>query len=62
MDVSVEFSGGLETLFAGHKSLLLRLETGSTIKNLIQKLALEYLKEKPELFIKGDYNMYFYVI
>lgn len=60
MDIKVEFSGGLETLFGGKKSLNITLEDGANIKTLIQILTLEHLKERPELFIKGDYNMYVY--
>jgi hypothetical protein len=55
--VSVEFSGGLEALFDGHKLLSINLTKGCDIKGLLERLKLDYIKERPELFIQGN-SMY----
>ncbi len=56
--VSVDFSGGAELLFGNerHLDLLLPLncEQNWNLKQLINFLKTNHLKERPELFVSGD--------
>ncbi len=52
--IGVELSGGLELLFDKQTNLSLEVQDGTTIKDLIQILKNEHLKEKPDLFVQGD--------
>ncbi|KAJ1920096.1 Ubiquitin- modifier 1 [Tieghemiomyces parasiticus] len=59
LTVTVEFSGGLESLFPGVEQTVTLPTTNaagapSTVKDLIQWLRDNALKEKPELFVSGD--------
>ena len=49
-----EFGGGLETLFGGKRRLEVEMSQGDTIRQLIQHLSDEYVKERRELFQKSD--------
>lgn len=59
VEVKVEFAGGAELLFNNVKKHTLQLpaqESSSpwTIKDLIQWIKMNLLKERPELFVQGD--------
>eukprot|EP00127_Corallochytrium_limacisporum_P006933 Clim_evm19s238 gene=Clim_evmTU19s238 len=54
MKVKIEFSGGAELLFDNKTEHEVEIEKGKTLKDLIQYLARNMLREKPELFIQGD--------
>jgi ubiquitin related modifier 1 len=58
MGIKVEFSGGLDLLFSNQKTLLLEhndlLSEISTLKDLINMLKRNYLKDRPELFAQEE--------
>jgi ubiquitin related modifier 1 len=58
MGIKVEFSGGLDLLFSNQKSLLLeqndQLSENTTLKDLINILKHNYLKDRPELFSQEE--------
>lgn len=56
MKISVELSGGLELLFDKKTNLEIELPDNekTTMKDLIQHLKQNYLKEKPDLFMQGE--------
>ena len=54
MGVMVEFTGGLEYLFDGRKMIPLVVSTPLSIKQIIEILVSDHLKERRELFIADD--------
>lgn len=57
LEVKVEFAGGAELLFNNvkkHTLLLPAQEYPWTIRDLIQWIKTNVLKERPELFVQGD--------
>lgn len=56
--VKVEFSGGAELLFGNEKRIDVLLPMNSNknwnLKQLIDWLKVNHLKERPELFVSGD--------
>ena len=58
MGIKVEFSGGLDLLFSNQKSLLLEQNDldseNTTLKDLINILKQNYLKDRPELFAQEE--------
>jgi ubiquitin related modifier 1 len=50
INVTVEFSGGLELLFDNKKNLALEVPEGTNVEQLIVILKDQHLKEHPELF------------
>ncbi len=52
MKIKVEFSGGLELLFAGQKKLDIEVEDSTfTMTMLIEYMRKNCLKEKEEMFV-----------
>ncbi|KAG8194699.1 hypothetical protein JTE90_028013 [Oedothorax gibbosus] len=57
MEITVEFSGGLELLFKNQKSYKVTLPEKDekwNIKSLIEWLKENLLQERPELFMQGE--------
>lgn len=56
MVLKVNFSGGMDTLFEGQKTIFIDIidDYPSTIDTLIKTLKTKYLKGKPELFVEGS--------
>jgi ubiquitin related modifier 1 len=58
MCIKVEFSGGLDLLFSSQKSILLEqndlVSENTTLKDLINILKENYLKDRPELFAQEE--------
>lgn len=54
MKISVELSGGLELLFDKKTNFDLDIPEKSKVKDLIQILKKDHLKEKPDLFVQGE--------
>ena len=58
MEVSVELSGGTELLFGNERRLTVKLPKSEDkkcdLKQLIDCLKNNHLKERPELFVSGD--------
>lgn len=55
MKVCVEFSGGLESLFGGHRQMDLVIPDGlSSLKELILYLKENYLTGRADMFMDGD--------
>ncbi len=59
LSVTVELSGGAELLFDGQKKHQVHLPNGEqqdqwTLKRLLAWIRDNLLKERPELFVKGD--------
>ena len=52
--ITIEFTGGMELLFGGQKRLSLPFRENQSIRDLIQLLRNEHLRDKPELFVKDD--------
>lgn len=55
--IKVEFGGGTELLFDKQKSISIKLEAQDqewTVKSLIKHLCEKYIKERVELFARGD--------
>lgn len=52
MKLNVEFSGGLETLFGNDRKMLLELEDGTTIKELLGRLKLLMTDPRTDLFLQ----------
>lgn len=51
MKVTAEFTGGLEYLFGGHKTIPLELQSPAFIRDVVAALVSDHLKERKELFI-----------
>jgi ubiquitin related modifier 1 len=57
LEVKVEFAGGAELLFNNVKKHTLQLPAQQnpwTLRDLIQWIKTNVLKERPELFVQGD--------
>ena len=57
LEVNVEFAGGAELLFNNVKKYTLQLPAQQnpwTLKDLIEWIKMNVLKERPELFVQGD--------
>ena len=50
LKINVELSGGLELLFGKLKEIDLEMKEGSTVKDLIEELKTNHIKEHPDLF------------
>ncbi|KAJ3282428.1 hypothetical protein HDU79_009942 [Rhizoclosmatium sp. JEL0117] len=55
MNIELQFSGGMELLFDGQRSIKVVLPSNvTTMRDLIAYTKDHYLKERPELFVQGD--------
>ncbi|KAJ3042669.1 ubiquitin related modifier 1 [Rhizoclosmatium globosum] len=55
MNIELQFSGGMELLFDGQRSIKVVLPSNvTTMRDLIAHTKDHYLKERPELFVQGD--------
>lgn len=52
--ITVEFTGGLESLFGGIKGLVVETDEDATVKSLLALLKDRHLTERPELFVQGE--------
>lgn len=59
LSIEVELSGGAELLFGNTRNIQLTLDRTSeqdtwTIRRLLKHLTENFVKERPELFVKGE--------
>ena len=54
MKINIELSGGLELLFEKKTHFEIEVPENTNLKELIQILKKDYLKEKPDLFVQGE--------
>ncbi|KAK9470066.1 ubiquitin-related modifier 1 [Dipodascopsis tothii] len=53
-DIRVEFSGGLETLFGGDRSLAVAVADGASLGDLVRVLADRVAADRRDLFVLSD--------